>query len=62
VPHWLRRLRCLATLGHDPDYDVARRQDISGWWAYPCRKCGQLIFPSVMASVDQAAAGDERDA
>ena len=55
----IRRLICFLTLGHDPNFS-AKPTDTDGWWAYPCRKCGTLILPSVFAGVDERV--EERDA
>ena len=58
-----RRAWCAATLGHDPLFGEKHRVDVNGWWAYPCRKCGRLLFPSVWGGTDERALrGVELDA
>jgi hypothetical protein len=57
---WLLRLRCAATLGHDPLFGDDVRVSVNGWWYYPCRKCGVLMLPSIWGGVDQPS--QERDA
>ena len=53
IARLLRRVRCWATLGHDPLFGDDVRVDVNGWWAYPCRKCGTLMFPSIWGGSDE---------
>jgi hypothetical protein len=56
MPRWL----CWLTLGHDVDFDLERRIDVGGWWAYPCKKCGRPMLLSLWGGVDEKV--EEREA
>jgi len=54
------RVVCALTLRHDLAFAARCRVNVDGWWAYRCRRCGDLPFASVWGGIDEHA--DERDA